>query len=289
MRTRRIERRAYQERCVGSVFEHWNGGARSVLVVAPPGSGKTEIAILIVQALLEQNPGSRVLWVVHTRELAEQAETRLSESLGEPVSVVMEGRVDVPGARLVVAVVHSLLGHAPIPDVALTVLDEAHHYLADEWSGARFAVAGDRRPLELGLTATPERDDGRPLGDIFERLVVAAQYSELISGGWIVPARVISPIRHLSSNYAQHPVDSWRLFSEGRSTIAFYPLVEVAEHYNTEFLARDVSAATLHSKLRDRDRELAFSRFERGDCKVLSTVAAAIEGLNIPHCGAAVL
>lgn len=49
MRTRRIERRAYQERCVGSVFEHWNGGARSVLVVAPPGSGKTEIAILVIR------------------------------------------------------------------------------------------------------------------------------------------------------------------------------------------------------------------------------------------------
>src|SRR5690606_9738084 len=125
------------------------------LVVAPPGSGKTEIAILAIREMLKKRPEARVLWVVHTRELARQAEERIEEAIGETPSVIMEGRLESIGARITVAVVHSLLGHPPVSGIELTVLDEAHHYVADVWAGARFSVAGGSRPLELGLTATP--------------------------------------------------------------------------------------------------------------------------------------
>ena len=45
----------------------------------------------------------------------------------------------------------------------------------------------------LGLTATPQRGDGQPLSDVFERLVVAAQYSRLIADGHLVRPRVVAP------------------------------------------------------------------------------------------------
>lgn len=280
-----IEERAYQERTCADVAAHWEGGARSVLVVSPPGSGKTAIAIKTIRA----RPGKpRVLVIVHTRQLAEQMASRLSEAFGESVSMIMEGHLPIPGARLHVAVVHSLLRREPLRDIDLVILDEAHHYLAEEWKSAQFMLKG-KRPLLLGLTATPERDDGQALGDVFQHLVVAAQYSELIAGGWIVPARVIAPKRYLRSNYAQHPVDAWAAHSEGRPTIGFYPLVETAELYNTEFMARDVSACAFHSSLPLGERESAYDSFEQGKCLMLSTVAAAIEGLDVPHCGAVIL
>lgn len=279
-----MQQRDYQCRTVSKCFEHWNAGACSVLVVSPPGSGKTEIGIQVIQ----QMPGARVLWVAHTRELVTQARDRIALALGEPVGAIMAGFGELPNARIIVATVQSLLEHGPLPEIDMIVLDEAHHYLAEEWSCARFATIG-KKPRELGLTATPERQDGKALGDVFEHLIVAANYSELIAGGWIVRAKVVRPERYLRSDYAQHPVDAWAAYSEGKSTLCFYPQIQTAEHYDGEFLARNVAALAMHSQMKDADRAVAFAEFEAGTCRVLSTVAAAIEGLNVPHCGAAML
>jgi superfamily II DNA or RNA helicase len=281
----RIEDRPYQERTVESVFSKWNGGARAVLVVSPPGSGKTEIGIKIMRCA---PTAPRVLIVVHTRSLAVQWQERLERAFGEPVNVIMEGRLARPDARLHVAVVHSLLKRPPLRDIDLVILDEAHHYMADEWRAAQFMMKG-KKPKLLGLTATPERDDGKALGDVFEQLVVAAQYSELIAGGWIVPARIVAPKRYLRSHYAQHPVDVWAAHSEGRSTLGFYPYIETAELYNAEFMSRGLAAAAFHSKQPEYEHEEAWESFEQERCKVLSTVTAAIEGLNVPHIGAVIL
>ena len=280
-RVREIEKREYQERAIQEACAHWASGKRSVLLVAPPGSGKTEMGIMAIRSL---PPNARVVWLVHTRDLAIQARDRIAAALGEPVNVVMGGALPVAGARITVAVVHSLLGHPRIEGVDLLVLDEAHHYAAKTWGSARFCTVGGLPPFQLGLTATPQRDDGAPLGDIFDDLVVAAQYSELIAGGWIVPAVVVKPKAWLRHNYAEHPVDAWAKYSGGKPTICFFPLIETAALYHQEFRLRGISSGLMHSEMSEKDRASAFGEFESGESTVLCTVAAAIEGLNVPHC-----
>lgn len=41
-----------------------------------------------------------------------------------------------------------------------------------------------------------------------------------------------------------------------------------------------------HSDVPDVERAITFDDFSEGRCMMLSTVAAAIEGLDVPHCGA---
>lgn len=279
-----LEKRPYQEHAVQQVCEHWRSGARSVLLVAPPGSGKTEMGILAIQA---RGPGTRVLWVVHTRELALQAESRLRIHFGEPVSLIMEGRLELPGARITVAVVHSLLDRS-LSGIDLMVLDEGHHYVADQWGLVLFVIK-DEKPLVLGLTATPERDDGRGLDEAFDKLVVAAQYSELKAGGWIVPAKVYAPKTFLGRNWAENPLDAWFRFGKGQQTIGFFPSIHLAEHYADQLASRGVAALAFHSEQDKATRSLGFEAFESGACTMLFTVAAAIEGLNVPTASCALL
>jgi DNA repair protein RadD len=265
---------SYQVRACREVGAAWSNGARSVLLVSPPGSGKTEMAM----DLLGER---RVLWVVHTRDLAHQAAQRLRARFGDDaVSIVAAGYHERPGARITVGTVQSLLEHAPLIGIELAVLDEAHHYRADRWGAVRDLYG--LNALELGLTATPERDDGKPLGDIFEQLVVAASYSELLASGHIVPVRVIQPIRDLGGDYAQHPVDAWAEFSESSLTFAFFPLLQTAAHYARQWQERGVNTETIFGETNMGDRAAAFDAFEQGTCRVLSTVSTMLEGVNVP-------
>ena len=61
--------------------------ARTCLVIAPAGSGKTEVLIRRIEHLLDESPGEsfRVLAVTFTLRAAEELKTRVSQSIGEEV------------------------------------------------------------------------------------------------------------------------------------------------------------------------------------------------------------
>lgn len=271
------QKRKYQTAACTRTVEKFNEGCQSVLVVCPPGGGKTEMAMDTMEALGKP----RTLWVVHTRALADQAAARLRARFGDgAVSLIMSGHHEVPGAWIFVAVVHSLLIHEKIARIGLIVLDEAHHYAATEWGLVRYWYTG-KRPKTLGLTATPERDDGKPLGDIFDAMIVAAQYSELIAGGYIVPALVISPPRYLRSHWAMHPVDAYSRYGGLKKAIGFYPDVDTAKLYTRAFIERAVAAAVYYGDQPEKEKAIAFEGYANGPCPILNAVDALTEGVDV--------
>jgi len=284
----RLEKRAYQARTVEKVVSLQSHGVLSILVVSPPGSGKTEMAMDMIS-------DKTAVWVTHTRELCVQAYERLCGRFGPgAVSMVMPGWGETPGARITVGIVHSILRRDKrFANVELVILDEAHHYMADEWGLVRQTYSGPRggrqRVREVGLTATPERNDGRPLGDIFQELVVAASYSELLKAGHIVPVRVFSPEVDLGSDYARHPVDAWADYSEDSLTFAFFPKVELARMYADEWVSRDVPADVIIADSPVGERGASMQDFKSGSCRVLSTVNTVTEGVNVEEARAVVL
>lgn len=284
----KLEKRAYQRRTVTKVVSLQSQGMFSVLVVSPPGSGKTEMAMNIVD-------DRTAIWVTHTRELCIQAYDRLCARFGSSaVSAVMAGRGETPGARVHVGTVQSFLKCGKVfPNVGVAILDEAHHYVADEWSAVRELYTGLRGGIqkvrEVGLTATPERADGRPLGDIFQELVVAASYSELLKSGHIVPVRVFAPETDLGSDYARHPVDAWADYSEDSLTFAFFPRVHIARMYANEWVSRDVTADVIVGESPVGERGASMHDFKSGKCRILSTVNTMTEGVNVEEARAALL
>ena len=160
----------------------------SALYVLPTGGGKTVVAGEI--ARLAQVKGSRTLFLVHRRELVAQAvETMTSFCPEVSIGVECSGWPRSPWATLQVGMVQSLARRDDVREPDLIIVDEAHHARAKTWADilARFD-----RASRIGLTATPQRLDGRGLGEHFADMVIGPTIADLVADGSLAPTRMLS-------------------------------------------------------------------------------------------------
>lgn len=154
--TSRIQLRDYQTPAVEAVLQSLEVTGLGLLV-APPGSGKTEMG-LEVAARLQQS----TLWLTHTLDLARQARDRAEARLGIPaaeIGMLGDGEERI-GSFLTIGLIQTLARRdlsAVRNRWGLVVLDEAHHVPAQTWSQVVGSLAARYR---LALTGTLERRDG---------------------------------------------------------------------------------------------------------------------------------
>lgn len=273
--------RPYQSKAVESVRSHWSAGVRAVCLVAPTGAGKTVMGEELVGG------AGPVVWVAHRRELITQTAERLRARFGSSsVGVIMPGEYETPKARVQVATVQTLLARDARPMASTLVLDEAHHYVATDWYGVATEYP---KANVVGLTATPERGDGEPLGDMFRALVVAASYSELVAGGFLVPVRVFRPAVRLGDDLAQDPFEAWVKHSEGSQAFVFCARVEIAKALSKRFRDGGVMAGTIEAKTPKAERDDLLARFRSGKLRVLTNVNTLTEGVDVPEARTVIL
>ena len=274
------ELRNYQASATDRVRSEWACGHAAVCLVAPTGSGKTRMG----EELILDAPS--VVWVAPRREIVKQTAERLSRRFGSSnVGVLMGGQPVGHPTRILVATIQSLASTDTVSPTHM-VLDETHHYVAEDWLRIVRRHAGVRT---LGLTATPERQDGTPLGDIFSSIVVAATYSELIAAGHLVPVRAYRPATYLGNDLAQDPVEAWLNLSEGSRAFVFCPRVEIAEATAQRFRDSGVIAATIEAATPSRERDRILADFRRGRIKVITNVNTMTEGVDVPEARTVIL
>lgn len=273
--------RHYQIEAISAVLAHWGRGVQAVCLVAPTGSGKTRMC----EELLAGN--ERSLWIAHQRDLVAQTADQLRQRFGhDRVGVIMPGAPSNESARVQVATIQTLLARDLRPLASRIVLDEAHHYLATDW---RCLLAAYPEASIVGPTATPERGDGAPLGDMFEELVVAANYSELIRGKFLVPARLLQPSTHLGADIATSPFDAWLAHARGERAFVFCARVDIAKEEAARFRAAGVAAEAIDAKSPRQVRERNLDGFRRGAIRVITNVATMTEGIDVPEAACAIL
>lgn len=273
--------RPYQARAVDAVRSHWHQGTRSVCLVAPTGAGKTRLGEELVA---DEVPA---LWIAHRRELIQQTAKRLTARFGKrAIGAIMPGEYESPKARIQVATVQTLLARSRRPKVVRLVLDEAHHYAANEWRQLADAYP---HATTVGLTATPERGDGTPLGDIFTTMIVAAKYSQLIADGHLVRARVYRPAKMLGNDLAQDPVRAWTQYSEGSRAFVFCARVEIALSLAKRFRDAGVRAGVIDANTPARERDETLELFRRGTVRIITNVNTMTEGVDVPEARTVIL
>ena len=274
--------RPYQARAVSLVRREWAAGHSSVCLVAPTGSGKTTMGA----ALVASEP--RAVWVAHQRELVAQAVERL-RSHGLRVGAHCPGMLADRDAPVQVGTIQTLLASGARPPADLVVLDEAHHHApaSEHWSTFQDAYPDARK---LGLTATPERRDGSPLGDVFTALVVAASYSELLAEGHLAQCVVYAPPRDKArSGWSMDPVQAYTTLAPGTLAFAFFSRVPIAEEWERAFNVAGVPARTIHGKTPASERADILCQFAAGRVRVVCNVATMTEGVDVPAAGTIIL
>lgn len=269
--------REYQTRAIDSLRAEYSRGRRAPCLVLPTGGGKTVIASAIIRSAVER--GNRVLFLAHRSELLDQTVSKLEMAGVNNVrlirAAVTRGRNDAP---VTVASIPTLARRDDLPPADLVVFDECHHVPAKTWARIADNYRGSR---VLGMTATPQRADGKPLGDIFDAIVVGSTVRELTDLGYLVPCRVWAPAGATGTNeIATSPAEAYSKYAAGKRAVIFCVNVDHAERVAAEM---PVACGVVHGDMPAGERSGVLARLKSGEMLAVANVFVLTEGWDMPE------
>lgn len=270
--------RPYQSRAIADLREAIRSGTKRVLLVLPTGGGKTVIAEEITRRHIAQ--GGRVLFLAHRDELIRQSAATFIDAGISDVRVIQADRCSgSSSARVTVASIPTLASRPhELPPASLVIFDEAHHTRARSWETIASTYSDS---ILIGLTATPERADGKPLGDVFNGIVVVSTVRELTDLGYLVPCSVFAPAEFKDA-LADDPADAYLERGDGKRGIIFCATVEHAKQAAQRLVDHGVPAACVDGKLAAGTRRSLLDRFSAGTLRVITNCGVLTEGFNDP-------
>lgn len=270
------------------------------LLRLPTGAGKTSVAAEIIRVAVAR--GHRCIFLVHRKELVDQAVERLAE-YGVKAGRIHAGHHGVRSLPVQVACIPTLARRKHWP-AQLVIVDECAHATSASWS----EVLG-RYPdaFVIGLTATPMRLDGRGLGDLFGCIVEPTSERALIAQGWLVEPKVFAPPVDLSDIHIQAGdykipelaekmtklvgslTKTWLEHARGLKTVAFAVNVAHSEMIVDAFQKIGVRAAHIDGGTAGHERADTLRKLRAGDLDLVSNCMVLSEGWDLPALQCAIL
>ncbi len=273
---------------------------RRVLVQAPTGFGKSVvIAHMVASAQVACPP----VWVAaHRREILDQL-SRVLWACDVGHSWVLGRRAKNNLASVQLGSIQSLWNRrTQLRRPSLLVVDEAHHCTSPTY---RRLLAHVGSAWVIGLTATPMRLDGQPLGDIFGELVLGPSTAELIQMGRLARYRVFGAappddtregMKRRAGDFARGAQEDWladkRILGDGPkhymkwvypgSSLVFCPTRRVAREARDRFRRAGIPSEYVGGDTPAADRMARVRGLKTGHVKVVTSVDLFSEGLDCP-------
>lgn len=273
--------RDYQSDLLNKTVDAFKRGYHRPLIVAPCGAGKS----YLFAAMIERTKGE-VLVLTHRQELKQQHEKLLKD-------------LSINNARVSMILTEAnRLGQYATP--ALIVADEAHLSRSNSW----MKVIEYYNTFTVGLTATPVRLDGRPLGDIFDTLIEGVDVKWLIEHERLAPYQYYAPtlvdtsnLRTLCGDYVVsdlekimneraiygNVIESYKRFASNEQAICYCVSVNHARITADNFNNVGIRAEVISSGTPPRRRAEIMESFRSGVITILCNVGIISEGISIDN------
>lgn len=272
-----LDLRPYQVDLLDRSRAEFASGAHRVLIQLPTGGGKTRVFAEILRLCVAR--GYRGLFLAHLDSLLTDTIDRLAAA-GIHAGLVQADRPSDPTAPVQVASLQTLHVRSTRPPADLVICDEAHRVMGPT---VRAIVESYPQAHILGGTATPQRSDEQPLGDVFERLICGPSVRELTRLGHLVPCDLIAPPTFEERGLAMDPVDAYLRWAPGSRAIIFAANLAHAEDLAQRFVAAGVACGTFVEDTPRAERMRLRAELARGDIRVLLSVNALVEGFDVPE------
>jgi len=312
-----VKLRPYQQEGVDSIIAGFEQHS-SLLAVAATGLGKTIMFAHVCKRRIDTDHG-RCLVLAHTSELVFQAADKIESVTGiRPDIEMAEHEADarpIYRSPIIVGTVQTQVSgrdtkrmHRFDPrEFGTIIIDEAHRAVANTYLEIKkHYCGGNSRARMLGVTATPDRTDGRGLIQAFEHLACNFDILFGVTHGWLVPIRQRSVVIE-SLDFSEVKTTAGDLNGSDLAAVMEEekPLHEVAgaairecgdrrtlvfasSVHHAELLAdifnrqRPGSARWLCGKTPKPERDLMLQQFALGRYQYLVNVDVLIEGFDDP-------
>ena len=281
-------------------------GARRALISAATGVGKTYLAAF------DSEKYKRVLFVAHKEEILRQAANSFQNVRKSDDYGFFDGNEKCTDKSVIFASVATLgkseyLNETYFPKdyFDYVVIDEFHHAVNDQYMRI---VEYFKPQFLLGLTATPERMDGRNIYEICDYNVpYEISLKDAINKGMLVPFHYYgifdktdySQLHQVRGKYDDRELNNTYIGNERRYeliyknyckygsklALGFCCSKEHAKDMAREFCRRGIPSVAVYSDARGEyteDRSIAIQRLMQGEIRVIFSVDMFNEGVDIP-------
>jgi superfamily II DNA or RNA helicase len=242
-----------------------------------------------------QKKGKSVWFIVHRQELMDQTIDTFS-------------RFGISMVNIFVGMVSTAANHPErLPDPDLIILDECHHAAAATWQKIILRFPDT---YTIGLTATPCRLDGKPLGAIFTDMVKGVTTTDLIDQGFLSRYRYFAPsvadlsgLKRKGSDFDQEQaaellmkkavygdvLHHWRQYANNLQTIVYCSSIKHSQAIAEAFQADGINAVHFDGNTPKQERQQIISDFRNSTIRILCNVDLISEGFDLPDCQCCVL
>lgn len=274
-------------------------GYSKAMVVMATGLGKTFLAALFAKRF------KRILFIAHRQEILKQAkesfELVLQKRGGLLYGFEKDIKHDMIFASIFTLSIQEHLHEFERDHFDLIVVDEFHHAAAKSYERVMNYFEPE---FLIGLTATPERTDGKDVFALCDgNVAYEINFIQAIQRGWLSPFTYYgikddidySEIRWLGNRYDQKELliqqlneeratyifQKWMEYRQTR-TIGFCSSIQQAQFLTDYFNRQGVRANSLTSESSNSDRALTIEKLSLNEIDIIFTVDLFNEGVDIP-------
>jgi len=282
-----LKLRDYQTETIDNIYHSIRQGHRSIMVQQPPRTGKTLIMAEIARRATAK--GNRVLFVVHRKEIVDQArETFKNQSVN--MRLVTMGMVQTLTRRV-----------DKLDKPTIIFVDEAHHVLAKSYMRIleRFPDA-----TRLLFTATPIRLSGEGFDGVADDLIIGKPIDWLIENNYLAPIDYYAPsgidskqlkvkrsgeFDEKSIEQALKPkiygdvVATFKKLSKDKQAIAYTYNVNSAIKLADTFSHNGITAKYVTGKTPKDERDAIVDNYRNGKIQVIANPMIFTEGIDLPN------